>query len=281
MVRFYRRHLVRHRVLRRPRGIWRGRRSQKRVGPTRERLVDFWGDVVAAAHLRGGTSGSRTKHLAAHRASERIFRTRLTSLLPVFRILAPPFLPEPPALGPFVHAGLLADAARDGIGARCGRLVGVRDGLGVSCLNAHHGIRGAGGGLLEGVHDGHGAGFVAAAAACLGVGEAALAMPRLRRYREPGDGELRVDAVAMCRVCYGDRESVDGVNPAGERPTETGAKSAVKIGRRELAIRIRGVRAFVAGETPGGHEWNQQNLKNGFLEETASQCAIFCAMYRR
>ena len=50
----------------------------------------------------------------------------------------------------------------------------------------------------------------------------------------------------MCRVCYGDRESVDGVNPAGERPTETGAKSAVKIGRRELAIRIRGVRAFVA-----------------------------------
>ena len=91
-------------------------------------------------------------------------------------------------------------------------------------------------------------------------------MPRLRRYREPGDGELRVDAVAMCRVCYGDRESVDGVNPAGERPTETGAKSAVKIGRRELAIRIRGVRAFVAGETPGGHEWNQQNLKNGFLD---------------
>ena len=54
--------------------------------------------------------------------------------------------------------------------------------------------------------------------------------------------------------------------PAGERPTETGAKSAAKIGRRELAIRIRGVRAFVAGETPGGHEWNQQNLKNGFLE---------------
>ena len=34
--------------------------------------------------------------------------------------------------------------------------------------------------------------------------------------------------------------------PAGERPTETGAKSAAKIGRRELAIRIRGVRAFVA-----------------------------------
>ena len=37
----------------------------------------------------------------------------------------------------------------------------------------------------------------------------------------------------------------------GEHPTETGAKSAVKIGRRELAIRIRGVRAFVAG----GNTW--------------------------
>ena len=33
-------------------------------------------------------------------------------------------------------------------------------------------------------------------------------------YRLPAKvGELRVDAVAMCRVCYGDRESVDGVNP--------------------------------------------------------------------
>ena len=103
---------------------------------------------------------------------------------------------------------------------------------------------------------------------------------RARVSTKPGCGELRVDAVAMCRVCYGDRESVDGV--IGRRASdEPGAKSAAKIGRRELAIRIRGVRAFVAGETPGGHEWNQQNLKNGFLEETASQCAIFCAMYRR
>ena len=75
---------------------------------------------------------------------------------------------------------------------------------------------------------------------------------RARVGTKPGCGELRVDAVAMCRVCYGDRESVDGVNPAGERPTETGARNAVKNEMREIAIRIRGVRAFVAGEVPGG-----------------------------
>ena len=57
----------------------------------------------------------------------------------------------------------------------------------------------------------------------------------------------------------------------GERPTEAGAKSAVKIGRRELAIRIRGVRAFFARETPGEDEWNRQNLKNGFLDRRARE----------
>ena len=79
--------------------------------------------------------------------------------------------------------------------------------------------------------------------------------------------------MATCRVCYGDRESVDGV--IGRRASdEPGAKSAAKIGRRELAIRIRGVRAFVAGETPGGHEWNQQNLENGFLDATRSRLRL-------
>ena len=59
--------------------------------------------------------------------------------------------------------------------------------------------------------------------------------------------------------------------PAGEHPTETGAKSAVKIGRRGLAIRSQGMRALFAGETPGRHEWNQQNLKNGFLDRRAGK----------
>ena len=80
----------------------------------------------------------------------------------------------------------------------------------------------------------------------------------------------KVSCVLMlwrCAACATEIGSASmALIPVGERPTETGAKSAVKIGRRELAIRIRGVRAFVAGETPGGHEWNQQNLKNGFLD---------------
>ena len=59
-----------------------------------------------------------------------------------------------------------------------------------------------------------------AAGAFLGVGEAALVQLRLRRYRLPvKDGELRVDAVAMCRVCYG---SVDGVNPGPGRRASDG-----------------------------------------------------------
>ena len=71
---------------------------------------------------------------------------------------------------------------------------------------------------------------------------------RARVGTKPGCGELRVDAVAMCRVCYGDRESVDGVIPVRRASDEPGAKSAVKIVRRELAIRYRGARVFVAGE---------------------------------
>ena len=72
-----------------------------------------------------------------------------------------------------------------------------------------------------------------------------MCCPRLRP-RKPGDGELRVDAVAMCRVATAIGRASVALIP-GERPTETGAKSAVKLDG-ELAIRIRGVRAFVAGE---------------------------------
>ena len=92
---------------------------------------------------------------------------------------------------------------------------------------------------------------------------------RARVGTKPGCGELRVDAVAMCRVCYVYRESVDGVIPESIRRRL--ALKVLSIGRRELAIRIRGVRAFFAGETPGGHEWNQQNLKNGFLDRRAGK----------
>ena len=52
-------------------------------------------------------------------------------------------------------------------------------------------------------------------------------------------------------------------------PESVRRRQALKVLSRldgELAILIRGVRALFAGETPGGHEWNQQNLKNGFLD---------------
>ena len=77
----------------------------------------------------------------------------------------------------------------------------------------------------------------------------------------------------MCRVCYVYRESVDGVIPESIRRRL--ALKVLSIGRRELAIRIRGVRAFFAGETPGGHEWNQQNLKNGFLDAASVRIYIY------
>ena len=54
------------------------------------------------------------------------------------------------------------------------------------------------------------------------MGEAALlaAWCRACARESRKDGELRADAVAMCRVCYGDREASMALIPAGERPTE-------------------------------------------------------------
>ena len=79
-----------------------------------------------------------------------------------------------------------------------------------------------------------------------------LCCPRLRP-RKPGDGELRADAVAMCRVCT----EIGRASMALIPPESVRRRLALKVlvndwDGGKLAIRSQGVRAFVAGEILGG-----------------------------